>query len=156
MPGFPRSTVGFCSLPWVAEVSHTEASEEVQPREKKNAGRDAQADDSLMTGGNYMIVEHTNALKLIRLKKHFCCGPAYFCPQHLCHKVSYEQKPVAQILMVKFWLRDLFIAFSVLLSKFFLTCHEDSVKGLSLRLLWERSHFFLQESSTKLRERLWR
>lgn len=96
--------------------------------ERKNAGRDVQADDNLMTGGNYMTVEHTNALKLICLNKHFCRGPAYFRPQHLFHKVSYEQKAVAQILMTKFCLRDLFIASSVLLSKFFLTPWEDSVK----------------------------
>lgn len=84
-----------------------------------------QADDNLMTGGNYMIVEHINALKLICLNKRFCRGPAYFRPQHLLHKVSYEPKPVAQILMTTLWLRDLFTAFSVLLSKFFLICQED-------------------------------
>lgn len=84
-----------------------------------------QADDNLMTGGNYMIVEHINALKLICLNKRFCHGPAYFRPRHLLHKVSYEQKPVAQILMTTLWLRDLFTAFSVLLSKFFLICQED-------------------------------
>jgi len=77
-----------------------------------------------------MIVEHINALKLICLNKHFCRGPAYFHTRHFLHEVSYEQKPVAQILMTKFWLRDLFTAFSVLLSKFFLIHHEDSVKGL--------------------------
>lgn len=79
-----------------------------------------QADDNPMTEGNYMIVACINALKLIRLSKHFC-GSAYLHPQHLLHELSYEQKPVTQILMTKFWLRDLFSTFSVLLSKLFLS-----------------------------------
>lgn len=86
--------------------------------EKKTAGRDVQADDNPMTEGNYIIVACINALKLIR---HFSCGSAYLHPQHLLHELSYEQKPVTQILMTKFWLRDLFSTFSVLLSKLFLS-----------------------------------
>lgn len=70
--------------------------------EKKKAGRDVQADDNPMTGGNYMIVACINALKLIRLNKHFSCGSAYLHPQHLLHELSHEQKPVTQILMTKF------------------------------------------------------
>lgn len=100
MPGSPRSIVCFCSLFWVSCITHAKASEEeVRPREK-TAGRDVQADDNPMTEGNYMIVACINALKLIRLSKHFC-GSAYLHPQHLLHELSYEQKPVTQILMTK-------------------------------------------------------
>lgn len=86
------------------------------------------------------------------MAEHLWHDHAYFHPQHLFH--SFLQ-PVSQIFMTKLCLRDLFTAFSVLLSKLFLIFSEYSLRVSLVEFLCENSYFFSQKCDTKVQEQLW-